>query len=85
MRMGIFQACSSRTEHHRAPIIHPESSATIGLEGEAENNSHAEDDAPPDGGYGWVCVAACFTINCFTWGVVAVSDSGSAGILELES
>ncbi|PVH70992.1 MFS general substrate transporter [Cadophora sp. DSE1049] len=26
---------------------------------------------PPDGGYGWVCVAACFAINCFTWGVVA--------------
>lgn len=30
-------------------------------------------DAPPDGGYGWVCLAACFTINCFTWGVVAVN------------
>lgn len=30
-------------------------------------------DPPPDGGYGWVCVAACFTINCFTWGVVSVS------------
>ncbi|PMD11972.1 hypothetical protein NA56DRAFT_675391 [Hyaloscypha hepaticicola] len=26
---------------------------------------------PPDGGYSWVCVAACFTINCFSWGVVA--------------
>ncbi|KAJ5779689.1 major facilitator superfamily domain-containing protein [Penicillium paradoxum] len=23
---------------------------------------------PPDGGYGWVCVGACFSINCFTWG-----------------
>ncbi|KAJ9379529.1 hypothetical protein DTO063F5_7121 [Paecilomyces variotii] len=23
---------------------------------------------PPDGGYGWICVAACFCINCFTWG-----------------
>lgn len=34
--------------------------------------------APPDGGYGWVCVAACFTINCFTWGVVAVRLFGSA-------
>jgi hypothetical protein len=28
---------------------------------------------PPDGGYGWVCLACCFTINCFTWGIVAVS------------
>ncbi|KAJ4566211.1 hypothetical protein HRR85_009132 [Exophiala dermatitidis] len=26
---------------------------------------------PPDGGYGWVCLACCFSINCFTWGVVA--------------
>jgi hypothetical protein len=32
-----------------------------------------ESDTPPDGGYGWVCVAACFTINCFTWGTVSVS------------
>jgi MFS family permease len=28
--------------------------------------------SPPDGGYGWVCVGACFTINCFTWGAVSV-------------
>ncbi|KAF3004404.1 hypothetical protein E8E13_010211 [Curvularia kusanoi] len=26
---------------------------------------------PPDGGYGWVCVGACFTTNCFTWGAVS--------------
>lgn len=26
----------------------------------------------PDGGYGWICVAACFSINCFTWGAVSV-------------
>jgi hypothetical protein len=28
---------------------------------------------PPDRGYGWVVVGACFTINCFSWGVTAVS------------
>lgn len=32
----------------------------------------ANEEAPPDGGYGWICVAACFTINCFTWGTVSV-------------
>lgn len=31
-------------------------------------------EEPPDGGYGWVQVAVCFTINGFTWGQVAVSD-----------
>lgn len=29
-------------------------------------------DPPPDGGYGWVCVGACFCINGFVWGEVAV-------------
>lgn len=29
------------------------------------------DDKPPDGGYGWICVIACFVINGFTWGIVA--------------
>jgi MFS family permease len=32
-------------------------------------------DITPDGGYGWVIVGSCFTVNCFTWGVTAVSDS----------
>lgn len=26
-------------------------------------------DLPPNGGYGWVCVACCFWINAHTWGV----------------
>ena len=26
-------------------------------------------DQPPDGGYGWVCVACCFLINAHTWGI----------------
>jgi MFS family permease len=26
-------------------------------------------DRPPNGGYGWVCVACCFLINCHTWGL----------------
>lgn len=32
-------------------------------------------EPPPDGGYGWVCMAACFAVNCFTWGVIAVNSN----------
>ena len=32
-------------------------------------------DPPPDGGYGWICVASVFIINGFTWGVTAVRFS----------
>ncbi|KAI9644659.1 hypothetical protein NHQ30_006683 [Ciborinia camelliae] len=31
-------------------------------------------DVPPDGGYGWVCVACVFLINMHTWGVNSVSE-----------
>lgn len=31
-------------------------------------------DVPPDGGYGWVCVACVFLINGHTWGVNSVSE-----------
>ena len=29
-------------------------------------------DSPPDGGYGWVCVACVFWINAHTWGLNSV-------------
>lgn len=31
-----------------------------------------DEESPPDGGYGWVCVGSCFMVNCLTWGVIAV-------------
>ncbi|PYH42114.1 MCT family MFS transporter [Aspergillus saccharolyticus JOP 1030-1] len=31
--------------------------------------SKYEQDVPPDGGYGWVCVACVFWINAHTWGI----------------
>ena len=36
-------------------------------------DSDSTAEPPPDGGYGWVCVASVFIINGFTWGVTAVS------------
>lgn len=35
-------------------------------------DSKGDDDVPPDGGYGWVCVACVFWINAHTWGVNSV-------------
>ena len=32
-------------------------------------------DVSPDGGYGWVVVASCFTLNGSTWGVISVNVS----------
>ena len=29
-------------------------------------------EAPPDSGYGWVCVVCCFWINAHTWGINSV-------------
>ncbi|EPE29044.1 MFS general substrate transporter [Glarea lozoyensis ATCC 20868] len=46
------------------------SNVSLRVEEDTENPPSAV-PGPPDGGYGWVCVAACFTINCFTWGVVS--------------
>ena len=34
-----------------------------------------EVDQPPDGGYGWCCVACVFLINAHTWGVNSVCFS----------
>lgn len=32
-----------------------------------------QEDAPPNGGYGWVCCASVFMINAHTWGINSVS------------
>ncbi|KAL8419203.1 hypothetical protein RB594_002422 [Gaeumannomyces avenae] len=38
-----------------------------------EHQDQIVDDSgsPPDGGYGWVVVCSCFTLNSFTWGATA--------------
>ncbi|KAK8017414.1 hypothetical protein PG993_013740 [Apiospora rasikravindrae] len=44
------------------------------IDGEAATEVTSPPIPPPDGGYGWICVAAQFLINGFTWGI-AVSYS----------
>lgn len=34
-----------------------------------QQQQQQQDDVPPNGGYGWVCVAAIATINGHTWGL----------------
>ena len=41
------------------------------VEQQQTSNKRIQDD-PPDGGYGWVCVACCFWINAHTWGINSV-------------
>ena len=38
-----------------------------------QQNSDAE-DISPNGGYGWICVVACFMLNASAWGINSVSD-----------
>jgi hypothetical protein len=39
-----------------------------------ESSTYDDEAAQTDGGYGWVCVAACWIFNAFTWGGVSVSS-----------
>lgn len=61
----------------------PPSATTNEFDNVGDDDSSRE-DTPPDGGYGWICVAACFTINCFTWGTVAVGSPSCPERLELD-
>ena len=42
------------------------------------SDSNMAGDPPPDGGYGWVCVASVFISSGFTWGVIAVRSSAES-------
>lgn len=48
------------------------------MQGEQKGNdmeAKYKQDVPPDGGYGWVCVACVFWINAHTWGINSVCST----------
>jgi hypothetical protein len=46
--------------------------------GEEQLREHIPaDDVPPNGGYGWICVACTFGIMSQSWGLNAVSSTFS--------
>lgn len=65
---------SLESEHSKGyanaqPQPQPHSQAPAEVDADEKYNR----DVPPDGGYGWVCVACCFWINAHTWGINSVS------------
>jgi MFS family permease len=49
--------------------LEQEQAGGTGAAEEAVMEEEKKVDVPPNGGYGWVCVAACATINAHTWGL----------------
>jgi hypothetical protein len=54
---------NSKREHDIPPQVEPQT----------DPDEKYKRDVPPDGGYGWVCVACVFWINAHTWGINSVS------------
>ena len=44
------------------------------LEQDVPIHAREREDIPPNGGFGWVCVACLHLINGHTWGLNSVSD-----------
>ena len=71
-------------ERSRNEKDHSETNSSSEIEKAASDQSNKEQskatsppkDEPPDGGYGWVCVACCALINAHTWGINSVGTSG---------
>ncbi|KAF2799843.1 MFS transporter, MCP family, solute carrier family 16, member 6 [Melanomma pulvis-pyrius CBS 109.77] len=58
-------------EKNDSPIVPAPSIAEIPSPTTTPRSNEPVDHAIPDGGYGWVIVFSVFTINAFTWGVLA--------------
>jgi hypothetical protein len=75
-RKLIPYSCALQAPEAMDKLVHNPSNQPVALTCETTNtrdDGPDTEDVAPDGGYGWVCVAACFTTNCFTWGAVSVS------------
>jgi hypothetical protein len=67
---------SSNSHDHPDLYVSQASEDKTAIEIESEKTPSPDskvEDVPPDGGYGWVCVACCALINAHTWGVNSVS------------
>jgi hypothetical protein len=62
-----------RENEKKEQKLHPQSEPPAEIDEDEKYNR----DVPPDGGYGWVCVACVFWINAHTWGLNSVSHSPS--------
>lgn len=73
--------------HDLSPVVTVPKTPPVENEGEQFESQAPPgsnpDHAVPDGGWGWVCVGACFTINAFTWGVVAVCTLPACLVFEV--
>ncbi|KAI1616169.1 MFS transporter, MCP family, solute carrier family 16, member 7 [Exophiala viscosa] len=66
--MANSSAIGSRASQCAEAQIEPASEQTVDVE-ESSINLPKLDDSPPDGGYGWACVACNVFINAHTWGI----------------
>lgn len=65
----IYRECDNPS----AAVAEKSSSGTDAENGHVDQTqASSEIDVPPDGGYGWVCVACIFMINAHTWGINSV-------------
>ena len=62
------------TDQLAEPVLNGDSGDALSVQ-DLEHVTNIESraaDVPPDGGYGWVCVACVFMVNAHTWGLNSV-------------
>ena len=67
-RVAHAAARTNPNDHKRSPVDSEKTFAGTCTD-QPRVGEKKEVDEPPDGGYGWVCVACTFFINAHTWGI----------------